>query len=88
VTRELLSNVVRHSKATEAKVTLKTVGGVRLLVVSDNGVGLSAKIAELRVAEGHIGLASHRARIEASGGSMTIEAASPGTRVRVAVPLR
>lgn len=88
VARELLSNVVRHSHATAAEVTLKTVEGMVHLVVSDNGVGLDPQIAALRVAQGHIGLASHRARIEASGGSMTIEGASPGTRVRVAVQLR
>jgi two-component system NarL family sensor kinase len=88
VTRELLSNVVRHSQATEVNVALKLVGEVCHLDVVDNGVGLSVDVAEQRLAEGHIGLASHRTRVEAAGGALRVVTMSAGTHINVIVPLR
>lgn len=88
VARELLSNVVRHSQATDANVTLKLVGQVCRLDVVDNGVGISADMAAEQLAQGHIGLASHRTRVEAAGGAMRIVDIPAGTHISVTVPLR
>jgi two-component system, NarL family, sensor kinase len=88
VVRELLSNVVRHSKATEAHVKLQLIGAACQLEVVDNGVGVSTEAAARQLAQGHIGLASHRARVEAAGGTMRIVDAPAGTHVSVIVPLR
>jgi two-component system NarL family sensor kinase len=88
VVRELLSNVVRHSRADHASVTLVTAGPVCRLDVADNGIGVTTAAATHRLAQGHIGLASHRARVEAAGGTFTITDAAVGTHVRVEVPLR
>lgn len=85
--RELVSNVVRHSRATRAAVTLRAVNGVCHLDVVDDGVGLSPEAAAQRLRQGHIGLASQRARIEAAGGSLTAVPTPNGTRVEVRVPL-
>ncbi|WP_445166064.1 sensor histidine kinase [Mycolicibacterium sp. Dal123E01] len=86
--KELLSNVARHSHATAATVRLRAGDGVCRLEVSDDGVGFTQKTAAARLADGHIGLASHRTRVEAAGGSFTIDHRSGGTRVSVVVPLR
>ena len=88
VARELLSNVVRHSRATRATVRLETVDGMRRLDVVDDGTGLSADAAAERLRQGHIGLASQRARIEAAGGTMRILPVPTGAHIRVTVPLR
>ena len=88
VARELLSNVVRHSRATEANVTLKCDGRVCRMDVADNGVGMSAEVAERHLAQGHIGLASHRARVEAADGTMRLADTPAGTHITVIVPLR
>ena len=85
--RELLANVAKHAKATLANVDLTQCEHGLLLEVSDNGRGFTAdeQLAALRA--GHIGLASVRERVEASGG--TFEIFSPtgaGTRVRCAIP--
>jgi two-component system, NarL family, sensor kinase len=88
VVRELLSNVVRHSKATEANVKLKLIGEACHLEVIDNGVGISTEAAARQLAQGHIGLASHRARVEAAGGTMRVVDMPAGTHVSVVVPLR
>lgn len=87
VARELVSNVVRHSKATRASVSLRVDGDVCHLTVADDGVGLSAGAAEQRLRQGHIGLASQRARIEAAGGSLRFVDVPSGSRIEVRIPL-
>lgn len=84
--RELLSNIVRHSRATRASLTLKVVDGKTQLDVIDDGIGLSSDVANERLAQGHIGLASQRARIEAAGGSMRVMPTSSGTHICVQIP--
>ena len=88
VVRELLANVVRHSRATHASVKLASARQACRLDVADNGVGMSSDVAARRLAQGHIGLACHRARVEAAGGKLTILNEPEGTHVRVEVPLR
>ncbi|MGE2814165.1 sensor histidine kinase [Mycobacterium heidelbergense] len=88
VTRELLSNVVRHSRASRASVKLAVVDDACCLDVADNGIGIRRDAAARRLAEGHIGLASHRARVEAAGGSMRIVDEPTGAHIHIEVPLR
>jgi two-component system NarL family sensor kinase len=87
VARELLSNVVRHSRATRASISLKVTDDECRLEVIDDGIGVAPNVATERLAQGHIGLASQRARIEAAGGTMRILGASSGTHIVVTVPL-
>jgi two-component system NarL family sensor kinase len=84
--RELISNVVQHSGASHLSVELREDGALTLLVVEDDGCGVDPAGLGARVAEGHIGLASQRARIEAAGGSLNI-VARPGQGTRVEVRL-
>lgn len=88
VARELMSNIVHHSQAKRANVKLQLIDEACCLEVEDDGVGFSEYQAASRLADGHIGLASHRARVEAAGGTFTVQPLSPGTRISVAVPLR
>lgn len=88
VARELLSNVVRHSKATRATVRLAASDGFCRLDVIDDGLGLSADDAFRRLRQGHIGLASQRARVEAAGGALRVVPTPHGTHISVTVPLR
>jgi two-component system NarL family sensor kinase len=88
VVRELVSNVVRHSKATRATLTLRVADGECLLDVLDDGDGLSDERAVQRLRSGHIGLASQRTRIEAAGGTMRSVGAPTGTHIAVRVPVR
>ncbi|QLL06835.1 sensor histidine kinase [Mycobacterium vicinigordonae] len=86
--RELLSNVVRHSGAVHASVSLRVADGVCVLEVSDDGVGVSGDTMARRLGEGHIGLASHRARVDAAGGTFVFLDAPPGTHVCVELALK
>jgi two-component system NarL family sensor kinase len=87
VIRELLSNVVRHAHASHASVVLGVTNGKCHLDVADDGVGVSSQALARRLSEGHIGLASHRARVEAAGGSFTFLDEPVGAHVRVELPL-
>jgi two-component system, NarL family, sensor kinase len=88
VVRELLSNVSRHSQATNASIKLRIADQVCRLDVADNGIGMTPEEAVRRLGEGHIGLASHRARVEAAGGRLTFVDEPVGTHIRVELPLR
>ena len=90
---ELLSNVSRDSRASHVCVGLRDKSGSAVLTVSDDGVGIDAGVLTHRLSEGHVGIASQRARIEAAGGQMIIGpgddipgAAGPGTTVEVWLP--
>jgi signal transduction histidine kinase len=84
--RELLSNVVRHADASHVSVGLvEREHGVEL-TVEDDGRGFPPQRLAERLADGHVGLASQRFRLEAAGGSMHV-AAAPGRGTRVAIRL-
>src|SRR5919107_824284 len=68
--RELLGNVVKHAGATTVTVTLACADGRARLVVADDGVGLPDRALERVLGAGHIGLASHAARVDAAGGRL------------------
>jgi len=84
--RELLSNVVRHAAAKHITVRLVSAGDAVELAVADDGRGFPPEVLAQRLADGHVGLASQRVRVEAAGGSMDV-ASSPGQGTRVAIRL-
>ncbi|MFF3019377.1 ATP-binding protein [Streptomyces sp. NPDC057939] len=84
--RELLANVERHSGAEHVRVGLRDTGAAVILEVRDDGVGMDEEVRADRLAEGHIGLASQRARVEALGGRMELVPTERGTWVRVTLP--
>ncbi|MCV7339875.1 sensor histidine kinase [Mycobacterium haemophilum] len=88
VVRELLSNVMQHSQASHASVTLRITDGVCVLDVADDGVGVTSETMARRLGEGHIGLASHRARVDAAGGVFFFLDTPAGTHVCVELPLK
>jgi two-component system NarL family sensor kinase len=85
--RELLSNVVRHADASGVALRLAESNGDLVLVVEDDGRGFPPGLPDERLADGHIGLAAQRVRIESAGGRMELfSTPGDGTRVEVRVP--
>jgi two-component system NarL family sensor kinase len=85
--RELLANVVQHAEATEVVVRLFAADGYLDLVVEDDGRGFPPERMAEQLANGHIGLASQRVRIESAGGSMRVTSSpGDGTSVEIRVP--
>jgi two-component system, NarL family, sensor kinase len=87
VVRELLSNIVQHSQASSASVMLGITDEICVLHVSDDGVGFNDETVARRLGEGHIGLASHRARVEAAGGAFVYLDVPVGTHICVELPI-
>ncbi len=88
ITRELMTNVVKHAEATAADVVISSSGdGVRIMV-ADDGRGLDRDAARRAPVAGHVGLASCAERAEALGGRLAIASDDDsGTRVDVWLPV-
>jgi two-component system NarL family sensor kinase len=86
VVRELLSNIVHHSKAKHASVTLGVNEHKCVLDVTDDGVGFDRETMARRLGEGHIGLESHRTRVDAAGGVFLILDQPVGSHICVEMP--
>ena len=66
---------------------LAEANGDVVLVVEDDGHGFPPERLAERLADGHIGLAAQRVRIESAGGRMDVfSTPGEGTRVEVRVP--
>jgi signal transduction histidine kinase len=83
VVQEALTNVGRHSAASQVGISLVFTDGDLRLTVADDGHGLPAELAD----SAGLGLTTMRERVEALGGSFEVKDASPGTCVEVAVPV-
>jgi two-component system, NarL family, sensor kinase len=88
VARELVSNVVQHSRARHASITLGVTDNRCVLQIIDDGVGFDTETMARRLGQGHIGLASHRARVDAAGGVFVFLDTPVGTHICVEVPLK
>lgn len=101
IVREATSNILRHSKATEAHISLQstpaaphtnntsaTPPATAQLTIRDNGRGM--EIGELwdEDEKDHFGLSSMQHRAESIGGSFSLETApGKGTAIVVAFPI-
>ena len=86
--REILTNAVKHAHANHIRIELNRNAGVAQLRIADDGVGISDADLARSVEEGHIGLASTRAKVLACRGIFDVRATSPGTQISISIPLR
>jgi PAS domain S-box-containing protein len=83
IAQEALNNVLRHSKATKANISLECRETYAKLVISDNGRGF-----DLGASSDGIGLVGMRERLRAVGGEFRIfSTAEVGTEIHARVPL-
>jgi len=89
IAQEALSNVRRHGQATIVIVTLQVTSEQAMLVVQDNGIGLSQQV--LRTYRGnatHLGLKGMRNRLEELDGQFSLaNGEEGGLIVKAVVPL-
>jgi NarL family two-component system sensor histidine kinase LiaS len=82
--QEALSNVTRHSGASNVELHLTWESKRVILRIADNGHGF-----DLQAAEGKgVGLQSMRERVEEIGGIFTVESNASGTRIEAIIPLQ
>ena len=90
VLQESLTNVHRHSGASEASVTFRRQPNAAILEVRDFGSGIPAeRLVRLREtsAETGVGLAGMRERLNELNGHLEIDSDDQGTVLRAIVPL-
>ena len=90
VLQESLTNVHRHSGASEASVSFRRQPNAAILEVRDFGSGIPAeRLVRLREtsAETGVGLAGMRERLNELNGHLEIDSDDQGTVLRAIVPL-
>jgi signal transduction histidine kinase len=81
IAQEALTNVARHSKATQVRIDLSRHDDTVRLTISDNGDGMN--VAKATHGTGLVGM---RARARVAGGTLSVDSA-PGNGVRISVEL-
>jgi two-component system sensor histidine kinase UhpB len=81
VLQEGITNVLRHARASEMRLTATVSEGQVLVEISDNGVGMPANIVIGR------GLTGMRERVRALGGTFDLSRSDGRTCVRCSLPL-
>ncbi len=85
VLQESLANSFRHAGQCEQRADVAHADGHLVVEVADDGPGFDPRSA---VADGHLGLAGIRERVEVLGGTFELRSApGQGTLVRVSLPL-
>lgn len=86
IAQEALTNIARHSEASEGWVSLEVIGQVVRLEIADNGHGLKPVSGEKSPSLGMVGM---RARARQLGGELTVENRKEGGLcIRIEVPLQ
>lgn len=86
--REMLTNVVKHADAHNVFIELSRDAELARLRIVDDGVGISETDLARAVETGHIGVASTRTKVLASGGRFDVRANDVGTEATISIPLR
>jgi signal transduction histidine kinase len=89
VVSEALNNVQRHAAASRVCVTVRLSAGELDVEISDNGRGTGRDTADLQalVAEGRLGIAGMKERVELLEGKFRLDSSQNGTSVRFNVPV-
>ena len=86
IVQEAVTNVARHARASRISVVLERVGQDLILLISDDGAGFDMKA--LRTSAATLGLRSMEERVQAVGGSITIDSApQAGTAICARIPI-
>ena len=90
VVRELMVNIVKHAKATKAKIVLRWDDDHAHLLISDNGIGFDVKKRQQAALENQsYGLFSIYERLAYLGGSFEIDSApQQGASAIIKIPIK
>ena len=87
IAQESMTNIVRHSNATEVKVKFTQKDMKLFLAIEDNGMGFDMSSRSEEIGYAHIGLRGMRERAQLLGGSLDINSEpDEGTSIRVTLP--
>lgn len=87
IAQEALMNIHRHAQATMVALHLKASPREVVLVVADDGVGMSSAELASAMRGAGVGVGGMRARMVQLGGALSLESNSAGLTVRARLPL-
>jgi signal transduction histidine kinase len=86
VVEESLTNIIKHSQASQVKVSLEYAQPHQLVLsIQDNGIGFDAEMVQKNGLS--IGMRSMKMRVERMGGVFQIESEQGNTLIRVVLEL-
>jgi len=90
IVSEALINVQRHAGASRVQINMDISHETLRVEISDNGHGIGHNADELHsfVAEGKLGIAGMKERVELLGGSFSVSSDPAGTAVKFSLPVR
>ena len=84
IMQEALTNVARHSRASNVDIRVVNLGNELIIIIQDNGIGIEMSRSTPR---GHYGLLGMRERAQSLGGQVLIEGSpGKGTRIEANIP--
>jgi signal transduction histidine kinase len=87
IIQEALSNIVRHSDARNAGISLLKENGGITVRVCDDGKGIADQVLSMHQGSIGVGIAGMRQRAKEFGGELKLQNAQPGTLVEVTIPM-
>jgi len=86
IVQEALSNIVRHSEARNAGVSVAKAKKQITIRVCDDGKGIAEQVLNMQQGSIGVGIAGMRQRAKEFGGELKLQNARPGTLVEVQIP--
>ena len=87
VVQEALTNVARHSKATECIISVREENNRIIMFISDDGIGLGERNPPEKSDTGGFGLRGMESRIAIVGGNFRVRWDEDGTEIRLEIPV-
>ena len=86
IIQELTNNILKHSKATFAYITIEEEKGKLLVIVKDNGIG---GVDDKDLKNSGVGISQIKARVQMMQGKITIESEiDEGTKISMEFPIQ
>jgi len=86
IVQEALTNIVRHSEARNAYISVAKEKKQVVVTIRDDGKGIAKQIVDLRPGSLGVGIGGMRQRAKEFGGELRMENLGPGTLVEVIIP--
>lgn len=83
IIQEGTNNIIRHSKAKNARITFETKNGFHILTIMDDGIGFNVKSDQINRS---VGLVSLKERAEIINGVLRIQSTTNGTKIEIKFP--
>jgi two-component sensor histidine kinase len=82
IVQEALTNIIKHAKAENVRISLKKIDAYLILEIQDNGIGISSQINNKA-----IGIDSMKERAKIINANISFETSNKGTTIKITLTL-